>query len=166
MAKAKRKSLWDTYRFASFTPSWTLDGLFVDPKARVLSLTRRLKKTACGVGGTVRRGGYDQRARLVRDRPCGDYRIYLRLEVRRVDCRKCGGVKREGLKWLLDSPFCSKRFGYHIGRKCRSQTIRTWPGTTGSIGTRSRSWTSGTWRSRSGKPENPPPGSSASARSQ
>jgi transposase len=46
------------------------------------------------------------------------------VDLRRVDCRKCGKVKREGLEWLLDSPFCSKRFGYLIGEKCRSQTIQ------------------------------------------
>jgi transposase len=33
-------------------------------------------------------------------------------------------VRREGLEWLLDSPFCSKRFAYIIGEKCRSQTIK------------------------------------------
>jgi transposase len=33
-------------------------------------------------------------------------------------------VRREGLEWLLDSPFCTKRFGYVIGRKCRTQTIQ------------------------------------------
>ena len=46
------------------------------------------------------------------------------MDLRRVDCRKCGKVRREGLEWLLDSPFCSKRFGYVIGAKCRVQTIQ------------------------------------------
>jgi transposase len=61
---------------------------------------------------------------LVRDLSCGDYRIYLAIDIRRVLCRKCGTVKREGLAWLLDSPFCTKRFAHVIGRKCRVQTIR------------------------------------------
>jgi transposase len=52
------------------------------------------------------------------------YRIYLEVELRRVQCRKCGAVRREGLEWLLDSPFCSKRFGCLIGKKCRTQTIK------------------------------------------
>jgi len=60
----------------------------------------------------------------VRDLSCGDYRIYLELEIRRVRCRKCQAVRREGLEWLLDSPFCSKRFAYVVGEKCRSQTIQ------------------------------------------
>lgn len=33
-------------------------------------------------------------------------------------------MRREGLEWLLDSPFCTKRFAYVIGRKCRTQTIQ------------------------------------------
>jgi transposase len=50
--------------------------------------------------------------------------VYLEVDLRRVDCRECGAVRREGLEWLLDSPFCTKRFGYVIGAKCRTQTIR------------------------------------------
>ena len=46
------------------------------------------------------------------------------MDLRRVNCRKCGKVRREGLEWLLDSPFCSNRFGYLIGEKCRTQTIQ------------------------------------------
>lgn len=45
------------------------------------------------------------------------------MDIRRVLCRQCGSVRREGLEWLLDSPFCTKRFAYVIGRKCRTQTI-------------------------------------------
>lgn len=33
-------------------------------------------------------------------------------------------MRREGLEWLLDSPFCSKRFAYVIGEKCQTQTIQ------------------------------------------
>jgi transposase len=49
--------------------------------------------------------------------------VYLEVDVRRVDCRVCGAVKREGLAWLLNSPFCTTRFGEVIGAKCRTQTI-------------------------------------------
>ena len=33
-------------------------------------------------------------------------------------------MRKEGLEWLLDSPFCTKRFAYIIGEKCRSQPIK------------------------------------------
>ena len=35
-------------------------------------------------------GWYDRKVRRVRDLSCGDTRIFLELEVRRVDCRRCG----------------------------------------------------------------------------
>jgi len=60
----------------------------------------------------------------VRDLSSGDHRIYLELEVRRVDCRRCGAVKRERLDFLGDNPFYTKRFAYYVGRRCRGTTIR------------------------------------------
>jgi transposase len=60
----------------------------------------------------------------VRDLPCGDARVYLELEIRRVRCRRCGAVKRERLDFLADNPFYTKRFAYYVGRRCRSATIK------------------------------------------
>jgi transposase len=51
-------------------------------------------------------------------------RIYLDFEVRRVDCRRCGKVKRERLEFVADNPFYTKRFAYYVGRRCRSATIK------------------------------------------
>jgi transposase len=62
--------------------------------------------------------------RQIRDLACGDARIYLELEVRRVQCRTCGAVKREHLEFLADSPFYTKRFAHYVGRRCRSATIK------------------------------------------
>ncbi len=39
-------------------------------------------------------GWYDRKLRRVRDLSCGDTRVYLEFEVRRLDCRGCGAVKR------------------------------------------------------------------------
>ncbi len=60
----------------------------------------------------------------MRDLSCGDARIYLDIERRRLDCRDCGAVKLESLAWLADNPFYTKRLAYHIGRRCRSTTIK------------------------------------------
>ena len=49
-------------------------------------------------------GWYDRKVRRVRDLSCGDPRIFLELEVRRIDCRRFGKVKRERLDFLADSP--------------------------------------------------------------
>lgn len=68
-------------------------------------------------------GWYDRRTRQVRDLACGPFRIFLEFEVRRVDCRTCKAVKTEALDFLADNPFYTKRFAYHVGRRCRTSTI-------------------------------------------
>ena len=60
----------------------------------------------------------------MRDLACGDYRIYLEIEVRRIDCPRCLKVKQEKLEWLADNPFYSKRFAFFVGRRCRGMTIK------------------------------------------
>ncbi len=40
-------------------------------------------------------GWYDCTVRRVRGLSCADTRVFLELEVRRVDCRRCGTVKRK-----------------------------------------------------------------------
>ena len=62
--------------------------------------------------------------RRVRDLPCGDLRIYLEFELRRVACRRCGGVKRERLDWLAANPHYTNRFGLYVGKQCRSASIK------------------------------------------
>lgn len=59
----------------------------------------------------------------MRDKSCGDARIYLELEVRRVQCRACGTVRQEKLSFLADNPAYTKRFAFYVGRRCRSATI-------------------------------------------
>jgi transposase len=61
---------------------------------------------------------------MVRDLSCGDARIYLELDIRRVQCTRCGKVKQEKLSFLADSPFYTKRFAFYIGKRCESSTIK------------------------------------------
>jgi transposase len=72
----------------------------------------------------VQSGWYDRRLRRVRDLSCGAWRIYLELEVRRLWCRSCAGVKRESLAFLTDNALYTKRFAYQVGRRCRNSTIK------------------------------------------
>src|SRR5260370_4998365 len=72
-------------------------------------------------------GWYDRKLRRVRDLSCGDTRVFLELEIRRVDCRRCGAVKQETLPWLADNPFYTKRFAFSVGRRCRSSTLHDVP---------------------------------------
>ena len=39
-------------------------------------------------------------------------------------CQKCRKVKQEKLDWLADYPFCTKRFAYYVGRRCRDSSIQ------------------------------------------
>src|SRR5215813_14673476 len=100
MAASKRRErrLWDTYAFGGFRVQPTVRGVFGDPKARLVSLGTAVKKTACGSCTRVQQGWYDRRTRWVRDLPCGDTRMYLEFEIRRVFCRSCAKVKREQLR--------------------------------------------------------------------
>lgn len=60
----------------------------------------------------------------MRDLSCGDTRVYLELEVRRVVCRSCGKVKCERLGFLADNPLYTKRFAFYVGRRVRTATIQ------------------------------------------
>lgn len=62
--------------------------------------------------------------RRVRDLPCGDLRIYLEVEVRRVACRTCGRVRQERLDWLAANPHYTKRFALYVGKQCRGASIK------------------------------------------
>ncbi len=90
-------------------------------------------------------GWYDRRTRRVRDLPCGDARIFLEIDVRRVRCKSCGQVKSERLDFLADNPFYTKRFAYYVGGDAvvrpRSRTL---PRNSGFTGRRSRLWRCGT----------------------
>jgi transposase len=62
--------------------------------------------------------------RRVRDLSCGDTRIYLEFDVRRVLCELSGKVRREQLDFLADNPLYTKRFAYFVGQRCRQATIK------------------------------------------
>jgi len=73
----------------------------------------------------VYRTYYDCARRQVRDLSCGEFHIWLDLEVRRVDCRgSCKAVKRETLEFLLEHSRHTQRFTRYVGRRCASGTIK------------------------------------------
>lgn len=94
--RLRNRELHDAYRFPGFVPARTVRSVFGDPHARVLTLTRRAKNSLRHLRPAP--------PHLVRPlapsgsrHPCGDLRIYLEFDLRRVACRHCGGVKRERL---------------------------------------------------------------------
>ena len=61
--RCRKRRLWDLYRFPGFQPSSTVTGIFGDPGARVIALTRRSKKHAAErVGYRTARGTIARRA--------------------------------------------------------------------------------------------------------
>lgn len=82
------------------------------------------KEPARGLCRQVALSWYDRKTSRVRDLPCGDTRIYLDLEIRRVYCTRCVNVKQEKLEWLADNPFYTKRFVLFVRRRCRTMTIK------------------------------------------
>jgi len=82
------------------------------------------KKNICGSCGKTHRTFYDRKLRLVRDLSCGDTRIYLELEKRRVLCQRCGKVKQEKFGFLANNPFYTKRFAYYVGKRCSTATVK------------------------------------------
>ena len=97
---------------------------YLETRTLGLSGSKGFKKTICRCCGTTYRSHYDKKVQRTRDLSCGDTRIYLEAEVRRVQCKRCGTVKREKLPWLANNPFYTKRFTYHVGRKCRAMTVK------------------------------------------
>jgi len=78
----------------------------------------------CSGCGKSHRSFYDRRWRRTRDLDCGDREVYLDFEMRRVDCKACGGVKRERLSFLSPDAKFTDRFALKIGAFCRVMTIR------------------------------------------
>ena len=126
MAKSRRHlRLEHSHRFAgSSAGQQSHSGVVRRPLGSRCHAGSALKKTTCGVCGKLSRSFYDRKRRRVRDLSCGNTRAFLDLEIRRVDCVRCGKVKQEKLDFLADNPFYTKRFGFYVGRRCRTSTIK------------------------------------------
>jgi len=115
---------WQTHMHSPvFAPALSATAASVTRRCGSLS-SRGAQKTHCGTCGAMHRSFYDRTRRRVRDLSSGPFRILLDIEVRRVQCRPCGAVKRERLAFLADNPFYTQRFAYYVGRRCRAATIK------------------------------------------
>lgn len=120
----KPRRLADAYRFPGFRPLQQLQGIFGDPQARLITLIRRGKKPFAAPAGRPISAGTiagDVARAIWR---VGDHRIYLDLEVRRVQCRHCGTVRGERLEDFLENALHTERFARYVGKRCRSGTIK------------------------------------------
>jgi len=67
---------------------------------------------------------YDCAWRRIRDLSSGEFRIYLKVQVRRLYCRHCCAVKRERLELLGENTHHTARFARYVGRRCANGTIK------------------------------------------
>lgn len=80
------------------------------------------KKSVCSGCGRSLRTFYDRRIYRTRARDCGDTRIYLDFEYRRVACPDCG-VKQERLDWLAENPRFVRGFTRVVGRDAKTMSL-------------------------------------------
>src|SRR6202051_2926205 len=120
----RQRRLPDGYSFAGVRARATVRGVFGEPDVRIVRLDRRSKKRFAVVADGSRRAGTTVGGGRVGDLSSAGFRIVLEFEVRRVACRRCGAVKREGLDFLADNPHFTKRFAFYVGRRCRQASIR------------------------------------------
>ena len=71
-------------------------------KMLVFFLYSIVKKSLCAQCGQWHRGWYDRKVKVVRDLSCGDRRVYLEFDVRRIFCRKTGLVRQERIPWMAN----------------------------------------------------------------
>ena len=116
--------LRDAYRVPGFTPSRTIRGLTGDPHARVIPLTRRPRKPSAARVAEPRAPGTTGGRAACGTCHAATSASILEFELRRVDCRRCGGVKRERLDWLAANPHYTKRFALCVGKQCRGAAIK------------------------------------------
>ena len=74
--------------------------------------------------GRQYRSFYDRKRKRVRDLSCGGFRVFLDIEIRRIECVQCGTVRQESLSFLADNRSYTKRFAFYVGRRCRASTIK------------------------------------------
>jgi transposase len=74
--------------------------------------------------GRQYRSFYERKRKRVRDLSCGGFRVFLDIEIRRIECVQCGTVRQESLSFLADNRSYTKRFAFYVGRRCRASTIK------------------------------------------
>ncbi len=123
-ALRKRRRLLDGYAFPGFPPLATVQGMFGDSRARLITLVRRGKKLSAARAGRCIGATTTARAdefAICRAANCASGSIW-----------KCGvhsaavatRVKRERLEFLVERTRHTRRFARYVGRRCVSSTIK------------------------------------------
>lgn len=79
-------------------PGGDVVGIEFTPDGIVVSLRRRARRLTCPCGWSTR-AVYDRSVRRWRHLDLGAARLFLRAEIRRLQCRRCGQVRTESVPW-------------------------------------------------------------------
>lgn len=104
-------SVFLTHTGSPVSARWSWFGESSVTRRRASSRSCGAQKTVCKICGRAHSGWYDRTTRRAHDLSCGNTRVYLEFEVRRILCRCCGKVKRERLDFLADNPFYARLQG-------------------------------------------------------
>ena len=79
-------------------PGAHVTGVVFTPDGIVVDLARRAKRLRCPCGWSTR-AVYDRSRRSWRGLDLGASKVFLRAEIRRLSCRRCGRVVTEQVRW-------------------------------------------------------------------
>lgn len=98
--------------------------LQADSAAAVIELApdRRYTPRCSRCGGRCRRV-HSRYRRRVRDLSLGEHRAWLRVPVRRVRCRRCGGIRSEGFDFVEPYARVTKRMARYVAELCRVLSV-------------------------------------------
>jgi transposase len=90
-------------------PGADVVGVTFTPAGVVVDLRRRARRLSCPCGWSTR-AVYDRSVRRWRGLDLGAARLFLRAEIRRLDCRCCGRVRTEDVPWARPGGRFSRDF--------------------------------------------------------
>jgi transposase len=79
-------------------PGANVTGVLFTPEGIVVDIARRARRLRCPCGWFTR-AVYDRSRRCWRGLDLGATRVFLRAEIRRLDCRACDRVRTESVPW-------------------------------------------------------------------
>jgi hypothetical protein len=98
-------------------------GVFGESQIRTMGPGASAKKRLAALVGHEHSTFYDRKIPPVRNLPCGDTRVYVEVEFRRVTCRSCDLLKQEKLT-CSDNALYTNRFAFFVRRRCLASTLK------------------------------------------
>jgi len=95
-------------------PGADVVGVTFTPEGIEVDLRRRARRLSCPCGWSTR-AVYDRSVRRWRGLDLGTARLFLRAEIRRLDCRSCGRIRTESVPWARPNARFTRDFEDVVG---------------------------------------------------